>query len=116
MTAEPVTPGGVAAGPAGPAAVTDENLRQRLGEFRALLVISLLMTESVSEDQILDLAASSAPGLGPWRIDGYSFADGQWRPGLGPASSPPPGLTVQLAAYGSGGGKVALPGRAWAWA
>ena len=38
-----------------------------------LLVISLLMTESVSEDQILELAASSAPGLGPWRIDGYAL-------------------------------------------
>ncbi len=101
------------------AGAADEHLRERLSEFRALLVISLLMTESVSEDQILDLAASSAPGLGPWRIDGYSFGDGQWRPGLdplGPASSPPPGLTAQLAACGSGGGKVELPGRAWAWA
>ncbi len=98
------------------AAAADEHLRERLSEFRALLVISLLMTESVSEDQILDLAASSAPGLGPWRIDGYSFGDGQWRPGLGPASSPPPGLTAQLAACGSGSGKVELPGRAWAWA
>ena len=74
--------------PVRPAGAVDEHLRERLSEFRALLVISLLMTESVSEDQILDLAASSAPGLGPWRIDGYSFADGQWRPGLGPASSP----------------------------
>ncbi|HEV2931655.1 MAG TPA: helix-turn-helix domain-containing protein [Streptosporangiaceae bacterium] len=116
MTAEPVTPGGVAAGPAGPAAVTDENLRQRLGEFRALLVISLLMTESVSEDQILDLAASSAPGLGPWRIDGYSLTDGQWRPGTGRPYSPPSGLAGRLAALGGGGGKVELSGRAWAWA
>src|SRR5580658_3329179 len=69
--------------PVRPAGAADDHLRERLSEFRALLVISLLMTESVSEDQILDLAASSAPGLGPWR---------------------------------SGGGKVALPGRAWAWA
>jgi sugar diacid utilization regulator len=101
---------------AGPRSVTDENLRERLGEFRALLVISLLMTESVSEDQILGLAASSAPGLGPWRIDGYGLADGQWRPGTGRPCSPPSGLAGRLAALGSGGGKVELPGRAWAWA
>ena len=63
-----------------PAAATDENLRERLGEFRALLVISLLLTESVSEDQILDLAASSARGLGPWHIEGYGFTDGRWCP------------------------------------
>jgi sugar diacid utilization regulator len=119
MTAEPVTPGNVAAGagrPTRPTAVTDEKLRERLGEFRALLVISLLMTESVSEDQILDLAASSAPGLGPWRIDGFSFTDGQWRPGMGRAYAAPSGLAGRLDALGSGGGKVELPGRAWAWA
>ncbi len=44
-----------------PGNAEDESLRERLGEFRALLVISLLMTESVGEDQILDLAASGAP-------------------------------------------------------
>jgi sugar diacid utilization regulator len=95
----------------------DENLRERLSEFRALLVISLLMTESVSEDQILELAVSAAPGLGPWRIEGYGFSDGQWRP----AGRPVPGtnssdITRQLVALGQGGGKVDWPGRAWAWA
>jgi len=76
--AVPTSPAGtVTTLPVRPAGAADEHLRERLSEFRALLVISLLMTESVSEDQILDLAASSAPGLGPWRIDGYSFADGQ---------------------------------------
>src|SRR6516162_9592634 len=116
MTAEPTAPDTVAALAGPPVAATDENLRERLGEFRALLVISLLMTESVSEDQILDLAASSAPGLGPWWIDGYSFTDGQWRPGTGRACSPPGGLAGRLAALDRGGGKVELPGRAWAWA
>src|SRR5215472_3934666 len=42
--------------------VPDAGLWARLSELRALLVISLLMTESVDEDQILELAASSAPG------------------------------------------------------
>ena len=96
---------------------TDANLRERLAEFRALLVILLLMTESVSEDQILELAASSAPGLGPARIDGYGFSDGEWR-AAGPAVS---GVSIsdissQLAALGDDGGKVDLPSRRWAWA
>jgi sugar diacid utilization regulator len=119
MTAEPVMPVPGTAPSARPVAVAEENLRGRLGEFRALLVISLLMTESVSEDQILDLAVSSAPGLGPWRIDGYSFTAGQWRPGTGQAglpSSPPSGLAARLGELGAGGGKVEMPGRAWAWA
>jgi sugar diacid utilization regulator len=125
MTAEPALPEPRGPGVAGsaspahtarPAAIPDEKLRERLGEFRALLVISLLMTESVSEEQILGLAASSAPALGPWRIDGFGLTDGQWRPGTGEVASPPSGLLARLAALGSGGGTVELPGRAWAWA
>src|SRR5580693_4366942 len=94
--------------PRRPARPAEADLRERLGEFRALLVISLLMTESVNEEQILELAASSAPGLGPWQIDGYGFTDGQWRPSTaGPAHSPH-GLAGQLAALGTVSGKVDL--------
>src|ERR1039458_7952146 len=84
----------------------DSGLRERLAEFRALLVISLLMTESVNEEQILELAASSAPGLGPWLIEGYGFTDGQWRPGPGQPAAAPGGLTCQLAGLGSAGGQI----------
>jgi len=112
-------PGGEPPEPDEPPAASepqDTNLRGRLSEFRALLVISLLMTESVNEDQILELAASSAPGLGPWRIHGYAFTGGQWRAADPAASSPPAGLLAQLAALGTTGGPVRLPGRSWAWA
>jgi sugar diacid utilization regulator len=95
---------------------SDASLRERLSEFRALLVISLLMTESVNEDQILELAVSSAPGLGAWRIDGYGFTDGQWRPSTGNGAPAPAGLIGQLAALGTAAGPVELPGRRWAWA
>jgi sugar diacid utilization regulator len=124
MTAEQTAPGSVVAmatlvaqaeGPAQSQEPTELSLRERLGEFRALMVISLLMTESVSEDQILELAASSAPGLGSWRIEGYGFTDGTWRPGIDHGSPAPSGLAAQLAALGSGG-PVELPGRGWAWA
>jgi len=119
MTAGQRAPGGIVATATLPARTREEaNLRERLGEFRALLVISLLMAESVNEDQILELAASSAPGLGPWRIEGYGFTDGRWRPGPGTGHGPAVtgDLSGQLAALGGRGGKVSLPGRGWAWA
>ena len=102
--------------PTRPQEAATADLRERLGEFRALLVISLLMTESVNEEQILELAAFSAPGLGSWRIDGFGFTDGRWsRPSAthGPAADDLPG---QLAGRGSAGGPVDLPGRPWAQA
>jgi sugar diacid utilization regulator len=99
-----------------PRGVSDENLRERLGEFRALLVISLLMTESVNEEQILELAASSAPGLGSWQVDGYCFTDGQWRPGAAGLASCPRVLAGQLAALCADSGRVEMPGRQWTWA
>src|ERR1700749_2810699 len=117
MTAEQRAPGGTVAMATPPARTREEaGLREGLGEFRALLVISLLMTESVNEEQILELAASSAPGLGAWRIEGYGFSDGQWRPGTGHTAAAPRGLTGQLARLGSAGGPVDLPGRPWAQA
>jgi sugar diacid utilization regulator len=108
---------------AGAQQAADANLRERLSEFRALLVILLLMTESASEDQILELAAASAPGLGSARIEGYGLSDGQWRatgPAAGPAAGPigvsTSDITRQLTALGQGSGQVDLPGRRWAWA
>ena len=97
-------------------AADESCLRERLSEFRALLVISLLMTASVNEDQILELATSSAPGLGLWRVEGYRFADGQWHAGLHGFASAPSGLGKQLAALGGKGSPVNLAGRTWAWA
>jgi sugar diacid utilization regulator len=102
--------------PRRPGTPTDQGLRERLAEFRALLVISLLMTESVNEEQILELAASSAPGLGSCRIEGYRFTDGHWRPGTDRFVSAIGRLTGQLAALDSAAGPVDLPGCPWAWA
>jgi sugar diacid utilization regulator len=97
-------------------AAGESGLRERLSEFRALLVVSLLMTESANEDQILELATSSAPGLGPWRVEGYRFADGQWHAGPHGCASAPSELGRQLATLSGKGGPVSLAGRAWAWA
>lgn len=95
--------------------ITEETLRNQLSNLRALLVISMLMTEAVDEQRILHLAASSAPALGRWRIEGYAFDDGSWRSGAdGTPGRMPAGLAEQLA--GPDVGEVHLPGWAWAWA
>lgn len=98
--------------------VTDDVVpRRQLGNLRALLVISLLMVESVNERHILRLASSAASALGRWRIEGYAFAEGGWRPGSdGGAERMPAGLGEQLTALDGLAGEVSIPGWAWAWA
>lgn len=93
-------------------------LREQLTNLRALLVLSILMTETAEEDQILRLASSSAPSLGSWRIAGFAFADGTWRTGDddGGGQRSPAGLREQLGELTDGGGAVELDGAAWAWA
>ena len=53
-------------------------LRGQLTNLRALLVLSILMTESADDEQILRLAASAAASLGGWRIAGFAVGDA-WR-------------------------------------
>lgn len=91
-------------------------LRQRLGNLRALLVISLLMAESVEEAQILRLASSSATGLGHWKIEGFAFANGQWHTGAPGAAAPADaaGLSMQLTLLEGSAGPVEVVGRRWA--
>jgi sugar diacid utilization regulator len=96
-------------------------LREQLTNLRALLVLSILMTESADEEQILNLAASSAPSLGPWRVDGYAFTEetgdrGRWRPGavLGRREPIPPEIAQELAELSPSGGELRLPGSGWA--
>ena len=74
------------------------------------------MTESVNEEQILELAASSAPGLGPWRIEGYGFTDGQWRPGPGTGGGAARPDRAAGRARQRRAARSTCPAAAWAWA
>lgn len=93
-------------------------LREQLTNLRALLVLSILMTESPDEGQILRLAASSAPSLGSWRVAGFALEDGTWRSGVEAArsGSVPSGLARQIVELPDTGGAVEVDGAAWAWA
>ncbi len=97
-------------------------LREQLTNLRALLVLSILMTESADEEQILNLAASSAPSLGPWQVAGFAFTepDGsdeeRWRPGaaFGRRARLPAEVADGLAGLSPSGGEVRWPGHGWA--
>ncbi len=53
-------------------------LRGQLTNLRALLVLSILMTESADDRQILRLATSAASSLGTWQIAGFVIGDAWW--------------------------------------
>lgn len=89
-------------------------LRTQLTNLRALLVLSILMTESADDEQILRLAVSAASALGAWRIAGFAVGD-TWRTDADGTGSVPPPLAEQLRALPETGGQVTMDG-GWAWA
>jgi sugar diacid utilization regulator len=90
-------------------------LRGHLANLRALLVLSILMTESADDQQILRLATSAAASLGSWQIAGFAIGGAWWARGCrcGPID---PQLAAQLRALPATGGPVAAPDAPWGWA
>jgi DNA-binding PucR family transcriptional regulator len=101
---------------AGPAA-RDLSARAQLSSLRALLVLSMLMTEQGDEREILNLVTTAVPSLGSAHTEGV-YLDGSWR-ALGSSGRRPgtrTGLESQLAALKEDGGAVEVSGQAWGWA
>jgi sugar diacid utilization regulator len=90
-------------------------LRGQLTNMRALLVLSILMTESSDEEQILRLATSAAATLGSWRVAGFVIG-GAWWTGAKATGPVDPGLAAQLRGLPETGGPVSALDAAWAWA
>jgi sugar diacid utilization regulator len=90
-------------------------LRGQLTNLRALLVLSILMTESADDEQILRLAASSAASLGGWRIAGFAVG-GAWRTGAKGSGPIPSALDGQLRSLPDTGGQLTILDAPWAWA
>jgi sugar diacid utilization regulator len=90
-------------------------LRSQLTNLRALLVLSILMTESSDDQQILRLATSAATSLGTWQIAGFVIGDAWWA-GSRHCGAPGPELAADLRALPETGGPVSSLGAAWAWA
>lgn len=89
-------------------------VREQLTNLRALLVLSILMTDSADEGQILRLASSCAPSLGRWRVVGFAFTDGSWRSGQhGATGQIPASLAQDVAGLGAAGGAISFPDGDW---
>src|SRR6476620_11925544 len=78
-------------------------LRAQLTNLRALRVLSILMTESADDEQILRLAVSASSTLGAWRIAGFTVGD-TWRTDASDTGSVPTPLHDQLRALPEPGG------------
>lgn len=83
-------------------------MHDQLSNLRGLLLLSMLMTESTEESQILRLAETSVPSFGRCRTEGVYLIDGGWRP---VSSSPSghvrlPDVTKELDSLGRNGGPI----------
>ena len=100
-------------------------LREQISNLHSLFVLSMMMTESRDEDEILSLAVTSVASLGPCRTEGaYRPAGDPGGPGGSGAAGEverfrePPGrrrkaMTAALVALGDDDGPVDVPGAAW---
>ncbi|HZQ78634.1 MAG TPA: helix-turn-helix domain-containing protein [Acidimicrobiia bacterium] len=95
-------------------------LRGQISNLHSLFVLSMMMTESRDEDEILSLAVTSVASLGP------CTTEGAYRPspdGTGeldrfrePAGRRRKATVAALAALGVDDGPVEVAGRPWGWA
>ena len=96
----------------------DVTVRDLLSSMTALQVLSMVMTDSRGEEEILDLAVSALPSLSHHCLAEGIWLDGQWRAvgSLRGPVGPAAGLVTQLVRLGSAGGALQLSRRNWAWA
>lgn len=91
-------------------------LRDQLASFRPLLALSMVMTSSRDEAEILRVATTAVPSLSGGRVEAVYF-DGEWH-GTGSTGRPADAdvLQAQFTALGRIGGAVQVEGAYWAWA
>jgi hypothetical protein len=97
-------------------------LREQISNLHSLFVLSMMMTESRDEDEILSLAVTSVASLGPCTTDGaYRPAADPGGPGAAgeverfrePAGRRRKAVTAGLVALGDDDGPVDVPGAGW---
>jgi DNA-binding PucR family transcriptional regulator len=96
----------------------DISLRDQLSNLQALLVLSMRMTDSEDEGQILSLAATAVPSFARCRLFGAYLADGGWRvtSDVGNNTQARTEVDVQLAVLSAAGGALAVKQQPWGWA
>lgn len=92
-------------------------LRAELSNLRGLLALSMLMTERRQEEDIVHLVTTAVPALVRARPQGVHLDGTGWHAASGACAEPDTRADVgaQLAGV-PGGGALAVPGAAWAWA
>ena len=92
------------------------DLREHLSAFRPLLALSMVMTGIADEDEIVRLAVTAIPSLGPFRAEAVRL-DGGWWSGDGVGTTGPAAhLERQLETLGGIGDQVDLLDATWGWA
>ena len=101
-----------------PTEVPEAALRDQLSSLLSLLVLSIRMTESRSERQILELATSSVPSLVECRLHGAFLHTSGWLQTSGPldAGEVRADLEAQFAVLSDAGGAVSIGDEGWGWA
>jgi sugar diacid utilization regulator len=90
----------------------DGPVREQLSALRSMLVLSMLLTQQDSQDDILHYVANAVESLGSCATEGI-FVDGNWqdvRIAAGTATSLPAVIDA------ADGGPVTLAGVPWSWA
>jgi hypothetical protein len=98
--------------------VSDGDLRDQLTSLLSLLVLSIRMTESRAEEQILELATTAVPSLFDGRVRGVLLHPGRWSLTSGPleAAESRANLEAQFAVLSDAGGAVSIQDDSWGWA
>lgn len=93
--------------------------REQLSNLEALLAMSLRMTDTVDEQEILRLAATAVPPLCRCRLVGVHLADDTWHmttDGDDADARRRVDVEIQLAGLGPAGGPIVVGSETWGWA
>jgi sugar diacid utilization regulator len=97
---------------------SESALRDQLTSLLSLLALSMRMTESRSEGQILKFATASVPSLVDCRMLGVVLDPARWLLTVGPLaqSEARADLIAQFAVLNDAGGAVSIADEPWSWA
>lgn len=96
----------------------DRTDRAELSDLRALLALSMVMTEAADAGAVLALATEAVSSLTRCHVEGILLADGGWRQTKRPCAGRAmrAHLEDQISAFGAMGGPLDIPTEGWAWA
>jgi sugar diacid utilization regulator len=89
-----------------------DTLRDQMSNLCSVFALSMMLFDSVDEEEILKLTTSSVPALGPFQAEGTYLVRDDLRRGTDGSAM----RRDQLAALAGADGQVDVVGTTWAWA